>query len=139
GFESRQMGNGSKRGKQMIPPSGAGRRAGVWSDLPDPVHQLVNAHAVSAGRKILIVPVENSPPLTRAKAGTDSELRRCRDVLRGRDVQEIEELKRQGSSHLWANRLRPENDSQVPEAAGNHAGLRTLSVAEYWLPRRRLP
>jgi len=59
------------------------------------VATLPSALFVSAGAKIPIVPVEFSPPLDVVNR-SHSIRRRFRDLLRGRDVQELKELQRQG-------------------------------------------
>jgi hypothetical protein len=46
--------------------------------------------------KISIVPDETPPPLIEVSAGSDSAKRRCRPMLRVRDVPKVERLKRQG-------------------------------------------
>ena len=53
---------------------------------------------VSAGAKIPIVPIEKSPPLTKFFSATDSRREEVRELLRGKDVNDIRELKRQGLS-----------------------------------------
>jgi len=95
--------------------------------------------AVSAGAKIPIVPVEFSPPLNVVNRGP-LHTEEVRDLLRGRDVQELKELKelqRQGMSiqehpgHQQVDRLGPQDDSQVHAGGGVGTGVwPTVSTAE---------
>ena len=73
-------------------------RTEIVERRPDPLLKTRTAECVSAGAKIPIVPIEKSPPLTKFFSATDSRREEVRELLRGKDVNDIRELKRQGLS-----------------------------------------
>jgi len=83
-------------------------------------------HAVSADAKIPIVPVDF--PTLDVVNRNSLRMRRFRDLLRGKDVQELRELPARMSiqGDQRADRLGPQDDSQVYAGSRMVAGVRPV-------------